>query len=364
MTDIILTKTQQEALKKFSSWFRDKKSKQCFRLFGYAGTGKTALAKYFAKVIGNNVAYAAFTGKAADVMRKNGCDGAQTIHSLIYVTEIDKHGNFKVYKNINSNARIVDLIIIDECSMVDDEMANDLLSFGTKILVLGDPAQLPPIDGTGFFIKDEPDVLLTEIHRQTENNPIIVMATAVRHGYHLEYGEYGDSKVLNDIDLQEMLSADQVIVGKNDTRETVTKIYRSEKGYTDQYPDIGEKLICLKNDRTLGIFNGQMFTVVSKPKHVKYDFLMIDVKAEGSNMVKSIKVHKSFFNSDIEKPFWKYLSKTQEFYWGWAISCHKSQGSQWDNVYIIDEARVFRENRYKWLYTAITRASKKVTIVS
>ena len=364
MNEIKLSDKQQEAVEKFEQWFHDKNSKQIFRLFGYAGTGKTTIAKYFAKIIGGNVCYAAYTGKAADVMRKNGCYGAQTIHSLIYKAEMDHIGNFIFSLNNKSIAKCVDLIIIDECSMVDDEMANDLMSFGTKILVLGDPAQLPPIDGSGYFINDKPDIMLTEIHRQAEENPIIVMATAVRHGYNLDYGEYGNSKIVKDIDLNEMVAADQVIVGKNDTRESLTKIYRNTKGFKGLYPVAGEKLICLKNDRQLGIFNGQMFTVMEDPKPEKKNFLSILVKSENSNKTYRVTVHKSFFNPEIPKPFWKQLIKTQEFYWGWVISCHKSQGSQWDNVYIINEASVFRENKYKWLYTALTRAAETVTIVS
>lgn len=364
MTEIILSEKQQNAVDKFNTWFHNPNSKQIFRLFGYAGTGKTVLAKYFANSIGGNVCYAAYTGKAADVMRKNGCNGAQTIHSLIYTTEIDNFGILHFYMNDKSNAKYVDLIIIDECSMVDDVMASDLMSFGTKILVLGDPAQLPPIDGAGYFINDQPDVMLTEIHRQAEENPIILMASVTRHGENLGYGNYGSSKVVKDIDLDEMLQADQVIVGKNDTRETLTRVYRSARGYTSPYPQIGEKLICLKNDRNLGIFNGQMFTVMADPEPLKKDFLAIMVKSEGSNRSYRVTVHMSFFNPDIQKPFWKSLIKTQEFYWGWVISCHKSQGSQWNNVYIVDEAKVFRENRYKWLYTAITRGSEKVTIVT
>lgn len=364
MTNIVLSDFQKEAVNKFHSWFNDKNSKQCFRLFGYAGSGKTTLAKFFAETIGGNVCYAAYTGKAADVMRKNGCYGAQTIHSLIYIAEVDALGNFHFHLNSKSNASMVDLIIIDECSMVDDVMAKDLLSFGTKVLVLGDPAQLPPIDGAGYFINDMPDVMLTEIHRQAEENPIIVMASAVRKEYKLPYGIYGSSKVIDDINIEEMLNADQVIVGKNDTRETLTRVFRSHKGYKNPYPEVGEKLICLKNDRQLGIFNGQMFTVKSEPEHLKKDFLAIMVTSENNNKTYRVVVHKSFFNPSIEKPFWKNLAKTQEFYWGWVISCHKSQGSQWENVYVIDESHVFRENRYKWLYTAITRSSNSVTIVS
>ena len=57
--------------------------------------------------------------------------------------------------------------------MVDEELGRDLLSFGTPVLVLGDTAQLPPVKGGGFFTDAEPDAMLTEVHRQAADNPII-----------------------------------------------------------------------------------------------------------------------------------------------------------------------------------------------
>ena len=70
--------------------------------------------------------------------------------------------------------------MIDECSMVDEELGRDLLSFGKPILVLGDPAQLPPVKGGGFFTETAPDVMLTEIHRQAEGSAIIRASRAAR----------------------------------------------------------------------------------------------------------------------------------------------------------------------------------------
>ena len=173
---------QSSALKAVDKWFveylttRNKRNaKQVFKLFGYAGTGKTPLARHFAENIDGDVVFGAFTGKASFVLRRKGCVGARTIHSMIYIADRDKNTGVVTFR-INRASSVLSgakLIIIDECSMVDEEMGRDLMSFGIPILVLGDPAQLPPIKGTGFFIDGEPDFMLTEIHRQAADNPII-----------------------------------------------------------------------------------------------------------------------------------------------------------------------------------------------
>src|SRR5213078_5055573 len=128
-----------------------------FRLFGYAGTGKTTLARHLAQGVDGKVLFAAFTGKAALVMRAKGCSGASTIHSLIYRAREsgEETPNFELWDD--SPASKAALIVIDECSMVDAEPGRDLMSFGVPLLVLGDPAQLPPIQGGGFFTEVEPD---------------------------------------------------------------------------------------------------------------------------------------------------------------------------------------------------------------
>src|SRR6478609_4934555 len=145
---------QDEALLAVSRWLKDKNGPQVFRLFGWAGTGKSTLAVHLAQGV-KSVKYAAFTGKAALVMRKHGCRGASTIHSLIYSLVSEKAGEPKFVLDPESEAA-----------------GPDLLSFGTKVLVLGDPFQLPPVQGAGFFTSAEPNVMLTEIHRQARDNPI------------------------------------------------------------------------------------------------------------------------------------------------------------------------------------------------
>ena len=151
---------QDAALKAVSSWLKQGQG-PLFRLFGYAGTGKTTLARYFAEQVDGDVQFAAFTGKAAQVLRSKGAVNAKTIHSLIYrprgeeAVEDEETGKTSMAPMFSLNRQSpvakASLIIVDECSMVDEELGRDLMSFGTPILVLGDPGQLPPISGGGFF---------------------------------------------------------------------------------------------------------------------------------------------------------------------------------------------------------------------
>src|SRR3954471_10950918 len=179
----VFTPHQDAALTAASDWFKAQRGRaSIFRLFGYAGTGKTTLAKHIAENVDDKVLFAAFTGKAALVMRSKGCHGAATIHSLIYKTlesgaEVP---SFELWDD--APASKAKLIVIDECSMVDAELGRDLMSFDVPVLVLGDPAQLPPIQGGGFFTEVEPDVLLTEVHRQAQDDPIVRLSMDIRTG--------------------------------------------------------------------------------------------------------------------------------------------------------------------------------------
>src|ERR1700690_4535608 len=196
---------QDDALKAVGQWLKAKPgangTPQVFRLFGYAGTGKTTLAKHLAEHVDGEVKFAAFTGKAASVMRGKGCVGASTIHALIYRAREsgEEIPNFDLWDEAPASKAA--LIVIDECSMVDAELGRDLLSFGVPVLVLGDPAQLPPIQGGGFFTEAEPDVMLTEVHRQAEGNPIIRLSMDIRPGGYLEPGRYGETEVIAKADL-------------------------------------------------------------------------------------------------------------------------------------------------------------------
>ncbi len=170
---------------------------QVFRLFGYAGTGKTTLARHIAEDVEGEVLFGAYTGKAALVLRSKGCGerAHHPSHDLPRRKDMDSEEPSFVL-NEDSPASKASLIVIDECSMVDEELGRDLLSFGKPVLVLGDPAQLPPVKGGGYFTEAEPDVMLTEVHRQAADNPIVRLSMMVREGGRLELGDHGAMRVI------------------------------------------------------------------------------------------------------------------------------------------------------------------------
>lgn len=357
---------QDAALKAAARWMRDPSS-QVFRLFGYAGTGKTTLARTLAEDVGGDVAYAAFTGKAALVMQARGCEGAATIHSLIYRLEDENEGAPKFVLNKDSSIRKVDLVIIDEVSMVDEALGRDLLSFGAKVLVLGDPAQLPPVGGAGFFTREEPDVMLTEVHRQAKDDPIIRLSLDVREGRALARGTYGASRVIgrDELDPEDVLGADQVLVGTNRTRHLYNGRLRALKGFQGAVPAAGERLVCLRNNRQKGLLNGGVWSVKEVLGATEHAVKMQITPEDAGSSKRRVKVavHPLFFEGREGELSWEQIRFMDEFTYGYALTVHKAQGSQWDRIMLFDESRAFREDRARWLYTGLTRAAKAITVV-
>lgn len=406
---------------------RPKPSKPVFKLQGYAGTGKTTVIKALLErfttkneVATDDVAsveaqianlrshasFAAFTGKAALVMSRNGLP-AQTIHSLIYKpkpTDVEKCERlFKAIKSTTDKAEKAKLkaelaetqkvsfrrqdssetdlvkkkvLVLDECSMVNQVMLNDLLSFNVPILALGDPGQLPPIDGTGALTVGTPDVLLTEIHRQAADNPIIEYATRARTGMALVYGERGGSKVVaqGKLTAREVLGVDQILAGKNATRQMLNQRIRTLRGFSGTYPCVGEKLICLRNDAEKGLFNGLMGEVV-EVGDLYGATIELKIKLETQQpdeppiVVEALRAHFDAYSDKdaLENVKWWDKRGAQEFDFGYAITVHKSQGSQWDNVILWDDGmfkwgRDHAETRKQWLYTGITRAAQNIIV--
>ncbi|MBV1703360.1 MAG: AAA family ATPase [Hyphomicrobiales bacterium] len=355
---------QAQALIEVSRWIKAR-DRQVFRLFGYAGVGKTTLARHLAEGVAGKVAFAAYTGKAALALRARGCEGASTIHSLIYkATETD--AETPLFKLVDDGpAARADLIVIDECSMVDEELGRDLLSFGKPVLVLGDPAQLPPIKGGGFFTEAEPDAMLTEIHRQAQDDPIVRLSMLAREGRDLPLGAHGDSRVIRraEVDAKAALGADQVLAGLNKTRRALNARIRSLKGFTKPTPEAGDKLVCLRNDRKKGLLNGGLWRV-EEVRAPRGQFLQFTLKPEEETGRKAarVRVLSQFFEGgEAEIPFAR-RRESDEFDYGYALTAHKAQGSEWDDVLVFDESYAFRENRARWLYTAVTRAAKRIVV--
>lgn len=393
---------QDAALSAVNDWLRDPGDKQVFRLFGYAGTGKTTLAKHLAEGVSGTVLFGAYTGKAASVLRAKGCP-ASTIHSLIYVPK-DKsrerlarleedlakmlnaeppvgedqvevlQGMIREERralarpafdlNVDSPVRSASLVVIDECSMVDARMGEDLLSFGKPVLVLGDPAQLPPVASGGFFTEDEPDLMLEEIHRQARDNPIIHMATAVREGKRLEIGPYGDSRVYKrqNVQPETAMQFEQIICGKNITRHSINRRCRELLGFACPSPKPDDRVVCLRNNHDIGLLNGTLWKVESAWHDPTLTVLEI-VSDDGQHL--TVDAWTAAFGPDgklDEMPWWE-RKEAEEFDYGYALTCHKAQGSQFRDIMIFDESRVFRSNAKRWLYTALTRAEERVDLV-
>lgn len=376
---------QTEALRLINDWILNP-LQQVFYLAGYAGTGKTTIAKELAVHF-----YAAFTGKATQVLASKGCNPARTIHSLIYRTkaqsgellremvrdledkekepekfaaDIEKLKNSiailkkemqKPFFTLNHESDLQDhhLLCVDECSMVDEAMGKDILSFNSLVLVLGDPAQLPPVRGRGYFTNQPPDFTLTEIHRQARGNPILDLATIVRQGQQVPKDHPFKVKPTADL----AMSADQIIVGRNRTRHAINKRVRELHGRTDPLPVRGDRVVCLRNNHDLGIMNGQLFDV-EKVHDISHEDSEILLELKDGPVVSA---HKAVFYGE-EVPVW-LKRDAEEFDYGYAITCHKSQGSQWDRVLLFDESSAFKGDAAKWLYTGITRAAKELLIV-
>lgn len=397
------TAEQEQALHRVAAWRRDPNAQQVFYLAGYAGTGKTTLARHFAEAE-HDPWFGAYTGKAAHVLRKKGCP-ARTIHSMIYVPKDKSKQRLRTMEqtladilaglrpeqrergtpetarlqldieaerdnlarpaftlNLDSGIRDASLIIIDECSMVGAQMGADLLSFGRPVLVLGDPAQLPPVGDGGYFTDRTPDIMLTDIKRQALDNPILALAQRVREGLPLAVGQYGESRVLAaGSQLDNALTTDQIIVGKNATRHGFNRRCRALLGRTHELPQTGDKVVCLRNDHDEGLLNGQLWEVAETHGLEGYVTMELRSLDEPERLSIVVEAHREPFLAQ-KVPTWSRRD-AQEFDYGYALTCHKSQGSQWDDVVIKDEGAVFREDRNRWLYTAITRAAERVTIL-
>ena len=440
MTDVTPSNTQGRAIGAIKDWFQSRiREQQVFRLFGFAGTGKSTVLKFALAELGLDphrsdrdggacvpgVVTATFTGKAALVLRRKGTP-ARTIHSLIYsvieATEEEVEAAGKKIQQAETDARALvgfdraaaeaaieamrqaqremkkphfalnpqsdaahaKLIVLDEVSMVGEDMARDLMSFGKPILVLGDPGQLPPIKGEGAFTKDAPDVMLTEIHRQAGESAIIRLATMARQGEPIGFGQY-DTFVWKlpkaDVTPHQCLRGGQVICGMNATRLQLNNAMRRAAGFGDSWlpSGAGEKIVCLKNQNDLGLING-MFLTLDEIVDEGSLFFSATVSDEDGNRIGPpgakgapgrLRIYKGHFEDHVafdrhrHDRDWKGKRNLTEATFGWAITGHKSQGSQWENVVVWDDGLGRTEqDRRRWLYTVITRAERGLVILS
>jgi exodeoxyribonuclease V len=371
---VTLSAEQEAAVRRIDEWLGDgtlREQMPVFRLFGPAGSGKTTLAR---TVVDRHdgALLAAFAGKAAHVLGQKVGREARTLHSSIYWPDTCigsagrgrpcTHGEYEPHVVFILNHRdgalaSANYLILDECSMVGTTLGNDVLSFGKPILALGDPYQLPPPEGHGYFTNRDPHVLLTEVYRHRDDGGIIGLATAIRLGESI--GGH-PSIIAADTALDEF-EPDMIVCGTNATRVHLNQTMRGRMGYSPaDLPQPGEKLICMQNSPEHGLLNGQLLDVVEvRPvSERKYTAILYDP-------INSRRYTVPAYLSDLtrQSPLGsnEYTPSVARLTYAYAITCHKAQGSEWDRVLVVDEWSWGEEAR--WLYTAVTRASKGVRIV-
>lgn len=377
MTNIILTPEQNECVNTISALFKTGSS--LMTIIGRAGTGKTTIVRSIIEELGmnfdTNVAFVAYTGKAALVLRQKG-NPASTIHSLIYNSYKDKFGNFhsKLKKELEGFYRV---IVIDEISMVDQDLLEDVMSFGVPVIALGDDAQLPPIYKNKNQCMENPDFRLTQIHRQAAENTIIKFSDEIANKNILT-SKYNDSYIRtvgkDELSMSMLNWADQIICSTHAVRKQFNAMIREDRGFTSKYPEVGDKVICQQNYKDVTGDNGD-FLVNGMTGHI-YQILDSDYNSFNPWMEVVFKPEydtDAIFNFRIDlspfdgkKEYWnrKNTAPNQircSFDFGYAITGYKSQGSEWDKVlvYAID---AFGEKK-KHLYTMLTRAAKQVVWV-
>ena len=295
--------------------------------------------------------------------------------------------NFQL--NVDSGVRNMRLVVIDEGSMVGVMVAEDLKSFDIPIFVMGDPGQLPPVGEAAGFTDAEPDYQLTEIHRQALDSPIIRVADLARRGEWLKVGYLpglNDDEWVNLVERRHdkaTLDPDrcaQIIVGTNRKRWDITHKLRRVLGYRTTGPCDGERLIVCKNSRTCitaeggPLVNGSFVWCTQDVGDLPDGNVRILIHVEDETGTKHamscfqgileehIQLKKGAFSGPKSDAFRARIT-SEHVDFGHAITCHKSQGSQWEETVVHDESGVFRDDAAKWLYTAVTRAEKRMTVV-
>lgn len=353
---ITLSPQQITAFDQIMEWFKG--PDQTYALAGYAGTGKSTLAKMIAAECGKTI-YLAYTGKAANVLRDKGCQNVSTIHSAIYdfIGE-DENGQPVFDQRDKGELQLhqADLVIVDEFSMLPSELIYDLERSGAKkILYLGDPFQLPPVNGECPI---QANYFLTEIHRQALDSPILRAANKVRTGESLSFGDDGAFKYLpkSQTNRQMYLDADQVICGRNTTRNSYNKTFRKFLGFSGDLPMAGEKMICLKNNKKVGVFNGMIDVATNTARPGVGAIYHLDIGGHRGLTV---------WNGDVkgEKAPPGLPYPWNRFDYGYVITAHKSQGSEFNNVVVLNEPVGYGEEAQRWLYTSLTRAARTCILV-
>lgn len=384
---IKLSDDQKRTLDLLLKWHANKKRPQIMTLGGYAGTGKTTLISLFRKELKKKkkdltVLFCSYTGKATRVLKSKleeskavySADRISTIHSLIYSPIVDKDERIVGWEKREKVDG--DLIIVDEASMVDQDIWNDLVSYGIPILAVGDHGQLPPISGK-FNLLEEPILRLEEIHRQARENPIIKLSIMARERGNVPYIPFGPKVVKlkrSSPEVQEQIGElledynDETLVlcGYNRTRVKLNNHIRGVLGFETPTPQIGDTVVCLRNNHQEEIYNGMGGKIKSiEVEDDEWYFATIEMS---DGHMYSGPIASRQFNAEKSLSYSEDRAKTIQgdlFDFGYALTVHKAQGSQAKRVILFEERfkQMDDEMWRRWLYTGVTRAAEELYII-
>ena len=367
---------------------------------GYAGAGKSTLVRFIIEelktygVKETDVCFACFTGKAAQVLLKKGNKNVITLHKLLYKSIPKESGGFVRIPNPSIPYKIV---VVDEVSMAPKTLMDLLFKHNVYVICLGDPFQLPPVDKKeDNHLLDAPHIFLDEIMRQAQESEIIQLSMAIRENRPIEVFQGKEVQILNKEELNTgMLTwADQILVATNATRVSINTQMRKLLNFGEK-PQDGDKIICLRNywdcfsdneeplvNGTIGILKDSFLTKRYLPSIVKstdglshINLIVGDFISDSGMHFHSLEMDKKMIDTGEFSLDWKTVyqlnrnPKTRdvpplEFTYGYAITCHKAQGSEWDKVLVIEEKFPFDKVEHaRWLYTAVTRSSEKLVLV-
>lgn len=380
-----LSEDQEKALAKLLAWYQDPGRSRFITLGGYAGTGKTTLIAVLRNELlrldkSLRFAFCSYTGKAAQNLKNklkeagalSARDSVSTIHGLIYNPREDSDGRISGWDRKDELER--SLIIVDEASMVDALIWTDLLSYNIPIIAVGDHGQLPPISGN-FNLMQTPQLLLTQIHRQARDNPIIKVSQFARTTGLVPPERYGPGVVKylkEDCDAQEKsgellesYSPDTLILcGYNNTRVRINQFMRAARGFETPNPAAGDRVICLRNNHKKGVYNGMLGTIENITPAQK-DWYQAEIQLDDRERLYEGLIYAPQFNAKTGVNFTKdrKLAMIGDLFdFGYALTVHKAQGGQARRVVLFEErfAQMDDEMWRRWLYTGVTRAEEEL----
>lgn len=350
-----LTEKQKQVLYKIVQGFKkDNLLEQS--LGGYAGTGKTTLMKYITQFF-PDLGICAYTGKAANVLRRKDMETAKTIHSLIYKPEIE-YGRLIGFDLTPRDELGCKGFAVDEGSMVTRDIYEDMKTYGLPMIFVGDHGQLEPI-GSDFNLMKSPDHTLEEIHRNAGD--IARFAERLRFGYRsTTFPESEKVWFYNQYKLtvENYLEVDQIICAFNKTRVGINAKVREALGFSGLL-NVGERVMCLKNNKQLHLFNGMQGTVAALYEDDRTGRKLMDFESNDTLYTGIWYDTRQFGKEKPDTSDYIGRDNPNPFDYAYCITCHKAQGDEWNKVLVIEQ-KCDKWDHKRWTYTAASRAKERV----